>query len=587
MAQRPKPSEAEGRDRVRLVYRSAIDPDAGDIELPLRLLVLAHLGGPRAQAGDVTGRRAIQLTRENYDTVLASAGVRVTLRVADHLRGDPGETMDIELCFRALADFGPDVIVGAVPDLRLMADLQSVLESARDGNGTLDGLSPAQHALAARMGFDDLKGMEPDFLNLAISEIVERLSRQMDAILQDSHYQRLESTWRSLRTLVERPVRNASVHVLDIAKTELADDFDDSPEVAQSFLYQVAYTSEYGQYGGKPYGAIIGDYRFSADEADLRLLRNIAAVASMSHTPFLSSVSPVMFGLGDFGALPGFGGLADLLDQGVQFARWRSFRERPDARYVGLVLPGFRLRAPWDYRRHGITRFPYRERVGRDLNRNLWGNPAFAFAGCLLASFERSGWCLDIIGADAGRVAVPGLDDDHLPAEILLSERRESELADAGFIPLTVHKGDRQIAFYSANSTYRAPISRNGGSAFREDPNEKIDGRIAAQLPYLFVISRLAHYLKVIQRDNIGVSKTRAEMESELNGWLVQYVSDMDNPSPPVRARRPLRRASIHIGASDGEAGWYRMQLNLTPHFRYLGAAFQLDLEGRLDPPRP
>ncbi|MGB1110011.1 MAG: type VI secretion system contractile sheath large subunit [Gammaproteobacteria bacterium] len=574
------------KERVRLVYNPA-NQQRGDVELPFRLLVLGDFGAtPAMRAGGEP--RPIRVDRYNFDRILAGQDIQLGFIVDDRLLREPDGILEVTLTVNAMGDFGPDSIVRAVPALRRFADFRDSLVHIKEGRR--DGQQPpplhADHlALLSRLGYgaDEISDR---YLDLIITEIVGRLSEQMDAILHHEAFQAVESAWRGLRFLVDQSETdgNCWVDFLSIPKDELEADFLDSPEIQHSLLYRVIYSEEYGQFGGSPFGALIGNYQFSARANDIALLDGIANVAAAAHAPFIAAAAPAMFGVERYSALPAYVNLSELFEQGVQYTKWRGFRRRLNAQYIGLVLPGFLLRAAYDYREHGLKAFPYRERVTSRGGGNLWGNGAFAYAGCLLRSFIRYRWCLDIVGADGGRVdnltwagsKGGGGSENAIPTEILVTERREAELAEAGFITLTVHRGDQSAAFYTANSVQLV------GGVDKLPDRTALESMVHAQLPYLFVISRIAHYLKVIQRDNIGVSKTRAELQTELNDWLVKYVSDMDNPPANIRGKRPLRKARIEVEKSDTDASWFVMRLTVVPHFRFMGAAFSLSLRGRI-----
>jgi type VI secretion system protein ImpC len=355
----------------------------------------------------------------------------------------------------------------------------------------------------------------------------------------------------------------------------------------QSGLYKLVYTGEYGQFGGEPYGAIIGNYDFGPGAADIALLQKLASVASMAHAPFIAAAGPGFFGLESFQRLPNLNDLGSILD-GPRFARWRSFRDSEDARSIGLVLPRFLLRLPYGEDGTPVRAFAYEEAVAGHHDRYLWGNAAFAFATRLTESFARYRWCPNVIGPQSGG-SVPGLplhrlrsagaDETKIPTEVLISERREFELAEQGFIALAMRKGSDDACFFSASSCQRP---RTFGQS-PEGRQAEVNHRLGAQLPYLFVVNRLAHYLKVLQREQIGSWKERSDLERELNAWLGQYVADMDNPQPAVRDVRPLRAAKVAVEDAPGDPGWYRVRLSVRPHFKYLGASFTLSLVGKLD----
>lgn len=422
-----------------------------------------------------------------------------------------------------------------------------------------------------------------------IAEIDGKLSRQVDEILHHAEFQKLESTWRSLEFLVDRVDfrENTRVEMLNVTKAELAEDFDDASEVAKSGLYQTVYSAEYGQFGGRPYACLIGNYEFGAGPQDIRLLRNAAAVAAMAHAPFIASAAPAFFGIDDFTTLPNLKDVKSIME-GPQYFKWQSFRETEDARYVGLALPRFLLRLPYGPDTAAIKSFAYREDVSGSHRRYCWGSAAFAFAACIAGSFAQYRWCANVIGPQGGgavddlplhQFEAMGAIQTKIPTEVLISERREFELAEEGFIPLTMRKGSDNAAFFSANSVQKAKFFGNNP----EGKEAELNYKLGLQLPYMFIVSRLAHYLKVIQREHIGTWIERSDLEQELNSWIRQYVSDMDNPLPGVRSRRPLRQAEVVVEEVPGEAGWYRVALKVRPHFKYMGVYFTLSLVGKLE----
>jgi len=422
-----------------------------------------------------------------------------------------------------------------------------------------------------------------------IAEIDRKLSMQVDEIMHHDKFQALESAWRSLKFLVDRTDfrENIKVEILNVNKEDLLDDFEDAPEIPKSGLYKLVYTNEYGQFGGQPYAAMIGNFQFGPGPQDIKLLQYIASVASMAHAPFIAGAAPSMFGIDDFTELPKLKDLKSIFE-GPQYIKWQSFRESEDARYVGLTVPRFLLRLPYGPSSLPVKAFNYNEKVSNDHSNYLWGNAAFAFATRLTDSFAKYRWCANIIGPKGGgavedlplhQYEAMGEIQTKIPTEVLISERREFELAEEGFIALTMRKGADNACFFSANSVQKPKyfgISKEGKEA-------ELNYKLGTQLPYIFIISRLAHYIKVIQRENIGTWKERVDLERELNNWIRQYVADMDNPSPGVRSRRPLRQAEIKVEDVEGEPGWYKVSLKIRPHFKYMGAFFTLSLVGKLD----
>lgn len=422
-----------------------------------------------------------------------------------------------------------------------------------------------------------------------IAEIDNKLSLQLDAILHDQTFQKLESAWRSLKYLVDKTNfrENIKIEVLNVSKDDLLEDFEDAPEVPKSGLYKTVYTAEYGMFGGKPYAAMVGNYDFGPGPQDVKLLQYVASVGAMAHAPFIASAGPEFFGLEDFQKLPQLKDLKSIFE-GPQYTKWQSFRESEDARYVALTLPRFLLRLPYGPDTQPVKAFNFQENVSPSHDHYLWGNAAFTFASRLTDSFAKYRWCANIIGPMGGgavedlplhQYEAMGAVQTKIPTEVLISERREYELAEEGFIGLTMRKGSDNAAFFSANSVQKA---KNFGIS-KEGKEAELNYKLGLQLPYMFVINRLAHYLKVIQRENIGTWKERSDLDRELNEWIRQYVADQENPSPTVRSRRPLRQARVTVEDVAGEPGWYRVGLKVRPHFKYMGADFTLSLVGKLD----
>ncbi len=428
-----------------------------------------------------------------------------------------------------------------------------------------------------------------EIIDEMISSLDVKLSSQMNAILHSEDFQKLESAWRSLKYLVDHTDfrENTRIEMLSVTKEDLLDDFEDAPEITKSGLYKTAYTAEYGQFGGQPYGLMVGNYEFSPGAQDIALLQNVAAVSTMAHAPFISAAGPKFFGLDSFESLPNLKDLESIFE-GPQYAKWQSFRESEDSRNIGLTVPHFLLRLPYGQDTVPAKTFDFTEDVSSGNNDFLWGNAAFTFASRMTESFAKYRWCANIIGPMGGGAVedLPlyqyesmGSIETKIPTEVMISERREFELAEQGFIGLTMRKGSDNAAFFSGNSVQKP---KNFGSS-QEGKAAELNYKLGTQLPYNFVVSRLAHYMKVIQRENIGTWKARGELESELNTWIKQYVSDQENPGPGVRSRRPLRKAQIEVSDVPGEPGWYRCSLKLQPHFKYMGASFTLSLVGKLD----
>jgi len=422
-----------------------------------------------------------------------------------------------------------------------------------------------------------------------IAEIDHKLSRQIDEILHHPTFQSFESSWRGLKFAIDRTNfrENIKIEMLNVSKEDLLMDFEDSPEIPKSGMYKIVYSAEYGQFGGKPYGLIVGNYDFGPGPQDIALLQNCAAVAAMSHAPFLAAAGPQFFGMDDYLELPNMKDLKAVFE-GPQYTKWQSFRESEDSRYVGLAMPRFLLRLPYGGNTVPVKGFNYEEEVVGDHQKYLWGNSSFALATRVADSFAKYRWCPNIIGPQAGgavedlslhQYEAMGEIQTKCPTEVMLTERREFELSEEGFIGLTMRKDSDNACFFSANSAQK---SKYFGQS-EEGRDAELNYRLGTQLPYLFITCRLAHYIKVLQREQIGSWKERADLERELNKWIGQYVADQDVVSAAIRGRRPLRAAKITVEDVPGHAGWYKVDMKVRPHFKYMGAFFTLGLVGKLD----
>lgn len=442
--------------------------------------------------------------------------------------------------------------------------------------------------LSHLIGAEEEVKVNKDVIDIMIAEIDQKLQNQLDEILHNEEFKRIESTWRSLHFLISKTDfnENIKIDILNVSKEQLLEDFENSLDITQSGLYKHVYTKEYGQFGGEPYGMILGNYDFGPRTPDIITLQNIAKISAMSHAPFIAAAAPQFFGMDDFSKLPDIKDLKALLET-PQLSKWRDFRDSDDARNVALTLPRFLLRSPYGEEKP-IKSFDYKEGAADNDDDYLWGNASFAFSSNVINSFANYRWCSNIIGPTGGGEVsdLPqhfydsmGSTESKIPTEILLSERKEFELSEEGFIGLAMRKGSSNAAFFSANSVQKAKYFGNTPEAKVAESNFKL----STQLPYMFIMNRLAHYIKVIQRENIGTWKGRNELEKELNEWIKSYVSDQENPSQAVRKRRPLRSAQISVFDVEGDAGWYRVSLKVVPHFKYMGSSFTLSLVSKLD----
>ncbi len=409
-------------------------------------------------------------------------------------------------------------------------------------------------------------------LNARIAQIDHLISLQLNEILHHEEFQRLEATWRGLKYLLSQTETSVmlKIKVLNVSKKELLKDLQKAPEFDQSALFKKVYEEEYGVFGGAPFGALIGDYYFGRSGQDIELLEKVSQVAAAAHAPFVSAASPEMFNLESYTQLDAPRDLAKIFDT-TEYAKWKSFRDSDDSRYVALTVPRMLLREPYGKATVPIEAFDYEEQVdGTDHNKYLWGNAAYALGARVTQAFAKHGWCAMIRGVESGGL-VEGLPVHNFrtdagdvtmkcPTEVPITDRREKELADLGFAPLVHCKGTDKAAFFSVQSAQKPKVYNTDAAT--------ANARISAQLPYIFAVSRFAHYLKAMMRDKIGGYMSRAEAESFLNNWISNYVVGNANASAEVKAKRPLSDARIDVMEIPGKPGAYRAVAFLRPHFQ-------------------
>lgn len=410
-------------------------------------------------------------------------------------------------------------------------------------------------------------------LDARVAELDQLISAQLSAVIHAPEFQRLESTWRGLSYLVKETQTGQMIRikVLNATKRDLVRDFKTAIDFDQSALFKKVYEEEFGTFGGAPFGTLIGDYEITRQPEDIYFIEQMSHVASAAHAPFIASASPELLGLESFADLGKPRDLAKVFDT-IEYAKWKAFRKLEDSRYIGLTMPRFLGRLPYNPK-DGTTveGFTFVEDVdGTDHSRYLWCNAAWAFGARLTAAFEDFGWCAAIRGVEGG-----GLVEDlpthsfktdngeialKCPTEIAITDRREKELCDLGFIPLVHCKNSDYAAFFAAQSVQK-PKKYNKDSA-------NANAVLSAQLQYIFSVSRVAHYLKAMMRDKIGSFASAQNVESFLNRWISQYVLLDDNASQEQKAQFPLREASIQVSEIPGKAGAYRSVAFLRPHFQ-------------------
>ncbi len=409
-------------------------------------------------------------------------------------------------------------------------------------------------------------------INARIAQIDQLLSAQVNEILHHPAFQKLEGTWRGLYYMLDNSETSdmLKIKIFNATKKDLLRDLQRASEFDQSAMFKKVYEEEFGVFGGAPFGALIGDYEFDRSGQDIELLEKVAQVSAAAHAPFLTAADPDMLSMESFTSLDAPRDLAKLFDT-PEYAKWKAFRASEDSRYVALTVPRMLLREPYGSATVPIDAFNYEEQVdGTDHGRYLWGNSAWALGTRVTQAFAAHGWCATIRGVEGGGL-VEGLpvhtfrtDAGDIamkcPTETPITDRREKELADLGFAPLVHCKGTANAAFFSVQSAQKAKQYNTDAAT--------ANARISAQLPYIFAVSRFAHYLKSIMRDKIGSYMEKDEAQAFLSNWISNYVISNPDASAKMKAERPLREARIEVVEVPGKPGAYRAVAFLRPHFQ-------------------
>ncbi|WP_020394422.1 type VI secretion system contractile sheath large subunit [Thiolinea disciformis] len=423
-----------------------------------------------------------------------------------------------------------------------------------------------------------------------IALIDKRLSEQVNLIIHHADFQALESSWRGLHYLVNNTETDEmlKIRVLNISKKDLYKNLKKFKGTAwdQSPVFKKIYEEQYGQFGGEPFGCLMGDYYFDQSAPDVELLGEIAKISAAAHAPFISAPSPTLLNMDSWQELSNPRDLTKIF-QTPEYAAWRSLRESEDARYIGLAMPRFLGRLPYGATTNPVEDFAFEEEVkGTNHERYLWVNAAYAMARNINRAFKLYGWCSRIRGIESGG-AVEDLPahtfptddggvDMKCPTEIAISDRREAELAKNGFMPLLHKKNSDYAAFIGAQSLQKPTEYDN--------PDATANANLSARLPYLFATCRFAHFLKCIVRDKIGSFKERSDMEDWLNRWILNYVEpNPANASEEDLARKPLAAAQVVVDDVEGNPGYYTSKFYLRPHYQLEGLTVSLRLVSKLD----
>ncbi len=409
-------------------------------------------------------------------------------------------------------------------------------------------------------------------INARIAQIDHLISLQLNEVMHHPAFQKLEGTWRGLKYLVNNSETSEmlKIKIFNASKKDLLRDLQRASEFDQSAMFKKVYEEEFGVFGGHPFGTLIGDYEFGKSPEDLELMEKISQVAAAAHAPFIAAGSSDMFNLESYTELGAPRDLAKVFDT-TEYAKWKSFRNSDDSRYLALALPHILMRDPYGKKTRPVEEFDYEEAVdGTDHRKYLWGNAAWALASRITESFAKYNWCATIRGVEGGG-KVEGLtvhnfstDEGDIamkcPTEVTITDRREKELADLGFVPLVHCKNTDYAAFFSVQTCQKAKTYDTDAA--------NANARLSTNLSYILACSRFAHYLKAMMRDKIGSYMSREECEGFLNRWIAGYVVNTVTASPAIKARHPLAEARVEVVEVAGKPGAYRAVAFMKPHFQ-------------------
>ena len=430
-----------------------------------------------------------------------------------------------------------------------------------------------EQALSGTVTFD--RNLTRTF-DQAIAAIDRKLSTQLNAIMHDPKFLKLEGTWRGLHYLVQNSETGTSlkIRVLNATKRDLTRDLTKAVEFDQSQLFKKIYENEFGTPGGEPYGSLIGDYEWTNHPDDIETLRLMSNIAAGAFAPFISAAGAGMFGFNDWTELSKPRDLAKIFET-AEYTKWRSFRDSEDSRFVNLVMPRVITRLPYGKATKPVEEFNYEEApydetgAAKAMGHHdyCWSNAAYVMGARLTDAFAKYGFCTAIRGAEGGGkvenlpnhvfTSDDGDADTKCPTEIGITDRREFELSNQGFLPLSHYKNTDYAVFFGGQSAQKPKKY--------DRPEATSNAAISARLPYMMATSRFAHYLKVMARDKIGSFMEAGNVENWLNRWIQSYVNTNENAGQDMKARFPLREARVEVKEIPGKPGSYNAIAYLRP----------------------
>jgi type VI secretion system protein ImpC len=468
------------------------------------------------------------------------------------------------------------------PVQMLQDEMQTITEAVSDEDRFISGMAALLYNIDITTGrFEKGKALE------AMAKIDQIVNDQVNEIIHNAQFKELESNWRSLDDLIKQTNFKADImiDILDVSKDELYEDFEDnSVDITGSNLFKKVYVAEYDQYGGKPFGAIVGLYDFEHTPRDEFWLQTMGKVSAASHSPFIGSVSPKFFGCDSIEELADVKDLEGLMNH-PRYGSWNKLRDTEEAAYISLALPKYITRLPFDPETNPCGEgLDFKETVRGDTNEDfLWGSGAILFAQNMTRSFEQTGWCQYLRGPKGGGLVsglpvhtfnIRGEEEIKIPVEMAIPDFRELEMANCGFMPLIYRKGTADACFFSCQSIKKPKKFK--------DAKDTENSQLVTNLSYTFSITRIAHYVKSIMRDNIGSSADAPYIQSTISTWLNKYVTTVVNPDDRTLRYYPFKAVSVEVTEQEGMIGWYSCSCSILPHIQFEGMDVELRMDTRL-----
>jgi len=567
--------------RLGLLY--VIDGALVNIELPFIVGVLGDFSGdPTAALRPLRERKFRQIDIHTFDDVMKKVHAGLKLRVPNTLLND-GSEIAVQLAFDSLSDFSPAHVANQIEPLRKLLEIRQQLIDSRAAPMSQTEYQTAfgpirtliEHANRGQLSFDKDTIQS---INQMIASIDQVVSKQLAAVMYHERFQKLEGSWRGLHYLCKNSETNdmLKIKTLNCSKSELAKDLLSAAGFDQSSLWNAIYEHEFAVPGGQPYGALVGDFEFENHRDDIKLLEDMSGIATGAFAPFITAPSPKFFGLDSWQELPKLVDLRTIFDAN-EYTPWKTFRDSEDSRFVVMTMPRTLARCPYGANTPGMEEFNFNfdELSLNDLAESdtgspdnyCWMNTAYVHAARLTAAFAETNWCTAIRGRNSGG-AVEGLptyafkSDDgdtdlNCPTEVPITDRREKELSDLGFLPLCHFNNTDYAVFYSGQTVHKPKEHDNIA--------DTVDAAISARLPYILASSRFAHYLKAMIRDHVGAFKEASDMEALLNRWIMQYVCSDPAPNEKIKAQFPLADAAITVTEIPDSPGSYNAVALLRP----------------------